>query len=513
MTAVSHVSWVGARGFRTPQSQRTKGHRLTLHRESGQSPPMSEKVGWSALLKPAWLPVLVALVGGVLLHSMNVLMLATALPSIVEDVGGTAMMSWPTTGFLASSIVAATCTGHLTARLGARTAFCGGALVFGVGALVCALAPSMGVVVAGRFIQGFGGGVLSAMAYVLVGNVFPKPLWPRAAALLSGAWSMSVLLGPLLGGAFATWGTWRGAFYAVVVLAGLLVIVALRALPRARGQQADFRRPIPMGRVALICVAIAVMSAASIVKLPATKAGLFMTAVAMLVVMLLLDRRAKAPLFPSDAFSSWTVTGVAMWFALLVSMAYSPLSIFVPVFLQTLHGFDPLAAGYVVAGASLGWTVASLLVAGWPRSAADRTLVLGPLGMVAGLAGVALFMTAQPVLVLPPLIALVGLGIGVCWGFGVQRIMGGARPGETELAAASVATVQQTGFALGAAAAGIVASLSGLTGELTTTAVTRAAFWVPASFVMLAVLAAMTGVRLTMLARAADVKTEAATGS
>lgn len=215
-----------------------------------------------------WLPVLVALVGGVLLHSMNVLMLATVLPSIVEDVGGTAMMSWPTTGFLASSIVAATCTGHLTGRLGARAAFCGGAILFGIGALVCALAPSMGFVVAGRFVQGFGGGVLSAMAYVLVANVFPEPLWPRVAALLSGAWSMAALVGPLLGGAFATWANWRDAFWMVVVLAVVLAVVAMRFLPRARGERGDARRALPVGRVTLICAAIAVMSSATVIGLP-----------------------------------------------------------------------------------------------------------------------------------------------------------------------------------------------------------------------------------------------------
>ena len=448
-----------------------------------------------------WLPVLVALVGGVLLHSMNVLILATVLPSIVEDVGGTAMMSWPTTGFLASSIVAATCTGHLTARLGARLAFCGGAFVFGVGALICATAPSMEFVVAGRFVQGFGGGVLSAMAYVLVGNVFPEPLWPRVAALLSGAWSMAAVVGPLTGGAFATWASWRGSFYAVVAIALLLTIVAARSLPRARGERADSRRPIPFGRVALICAAIAVMSSATVIRVPQAKAALFVAALVMLTAMMILDRRSRAPLFPSDAFSPRTVTGAAMCFALLVSIAYSPLSIFVPMFLQTLHGFDPLLAGYTAAGASMGWTVASLVVAGWSKQAADRLLVAGPVAMMAGLAGVALLMTAKPVLVLPVAIALVGLGIGLCWGFGVQRIMGGARKGEVDLAASSVATVQQSGFAVGAAAAGIVASLAGLSAEITTNAIARAAFWVPLSFVAAAALAALVGMRLAMLSR------------
>ncbi len=289
--------------------------------------------------------------------------------------------------------------------------------MFGIGALICAAAPSMEMVVAGRFVQGFGGGVLSAMAYVLVGKSFPEPMWPRVAALLSGAWSMAVLVGPLMGGAFATWGNWRGSFYAVTVLAALLAVVAARALPRATADTGRSGRAIPMGRIVLICLAIAVMSAASVVALPATKAGLFLTAVALLVTMIVLDRRSGAPLFPSDAFSLSSITGVAMWFALLVSIAYSPLSIFVPIFLRTLHGFDPLAAGYTVAGASMGWTVASLVVSRAGRLArAGRLLAVGPLAMAVGLAGVALLMSAHPVVVLPALIALVGLGIGSCWG-------------------------------------------------------------------------------------------------
>ena len=92
-----------------------------------------------------WLPLLAVLLGGVLLHSMNVMMLATVLPSIVEEVGGAALMSWPTTAFLASSIVAATCTGRLTARFGARSAFAVGALVFGAGRAALRAGPVDGL--------------------------------------------------------------------------------------------------------------------------------------------------------------------------------------------------------------------------------------------------------------------------------------------------------------------------------------------------------------------------------
>src|SRR3954470_20107348 len=93
---------------------------------------MSEETvetGWGAVLRPAWLPAVAVLVGGVLLHSMNVLMLATVLPSVVEEVGGAPLMSWTSTAYLASSIVAATCTGYFSAIVGARNAFCAGSLI------------------------------------------------------------------------------------------------------------------------------------------------------------------------------------------------------------------------------------------------------------------------------------------------------------------------------------------------------------------------------------------------
>jgi len=450
--------------------------------------------GWSALLKPAFLPAVSVLVGGVLLHSMNVLMLATVLPSVVDNLGGAALMSWTSSAFLASSIVAATCTGYLTAIMGARAVFCAGALIFGAGALVCAMAPSMGQIVAGRFVQGFGGGLLTAMAYVLVRNTFPDKLWARAFALLAGGWSLSILVGPMVGGAFARYGDWRGAFFAVAALACVLAAVAFRALPRTLGGGAG--RRVPGLRVALICLAIAAMSLTAVASHPVAKVGLFVGAIAALVLTLMVDRRAATPLLPSDAFSLDSATGIGLWIALLVSISYSPLQIFVPIFLQVLHGLDPLGAGYMVAGASLGWTAISLVVAGLPPRHTDRLLIAGPVMMAAGLLGVALLMPLEPALVVFPAIVVTGAGMGSCWVFIAQRVMTGARKGEEDTAASSVATVQQTGFALGAALAGLVANAAGLSGGLDRTDIASAAFWVPASFVVAALAATIMGRRL-----------------
>jgi MFS family permease len=463
------------------------------------TPRQTADTGWSALLLPAWLPAVSVLVGGVLLHSMNVLMLATVLPSVVGEVGGAPLISWTSTAFLASSIIAATCTGYLASIVGARSVFCVGALIFGAGALVCALAPSMAQVVIGRLVQGFGGGLLTAMAYVLVRNTFPDRLWARAFTLLSGAWSMSIIVGPMVGGLFARYGDWRGAFFLVAGLGCALALVALLSLPRAATSNAAPR--IPGLRVLLICLAIAAMSLSAVVDQPLAKSGLFILALAALVVMLMVDRRAVRPLLPRDAFSLGSLTGVGLWLVLLVSVAYSPIQIFLPIFLQVLHGLDPLGAGYMVAGASFGWTAVSLVVAGFSGERADRLLVLGPVLIALGLLGIVLLMPLSPALIVLPAIALVGSGMGSSWAFIAHKVMSGARAGEEDVAASSVATVQQTGFALGAALAGLVANVAGLSAGLDRTDVASAAFWVPTCFVLAAVAGIGIGVHLVRLSR------------
>jgi MFS family permease len=171
------------------------------------------------------LPLAVLLAGN-LLHSRNLLITATLLPNIVADIGGSHLMSWPTTAFVAASIIAATSTAVVSKVVGNRRAFCGGAIIYATGSLLCALAPSIALIIGGRFVQGLGGGILSALAYVLVRSVFAEPLWPRVFGLLASVWSVTVLVGPLIGGVFAGYGYWRGAFFAVAGLGGLLAIGA-----------------------------------------------------------------------------------------------------------------------------------------------------------------------------------------------------------------------------------------------------------------------------------------------
>src|SRR3954464_6742808 len=129
---------------------------------------VDHRAGWSMLLRREWLAPLAVLLGGLLLPSMNGVMRATVLPTIVGELGGAPLMSLPSTAFLASSIIAATCAGLGTATFGARNTYAAGAAVFTAVAVVIALAPAMEWVIAGRFVQGLGGGLSAGVAYVPV---------------------------------------------------------------------------------------------------------------------------------------------------------------------------------------------------------------------------------------------------------------------------------------------------------------------------------------------------------
>jgi MFS family permease len=351
----------------------------------------------------------------------------------------------------------------------------------------------------GPFVQGLGGGLLSALAYVLVRNVFPEDLWPRVFGLFAGVWSVSVPIGPLIGGLFAGYGNWRGAFFAITGVGGLLGIAALFILPAnaVSGDPNEIR--VPGLRVTLICAAIALLSLASVLMGPAIKSAFIVAAIGTFVLILRIDREATAALLPSDAFSLRSATGAGLWMVWLLSIAYSPLAIYAPLFLQRLHAVNPLTAGYMVAGASLAWTAAALAVASLSDEWPGRLLVAGPIAMAVGLLGFGLLMAPGPVaaLLLPNF--LIGIGIGVCWAFIAQRIMTGAKHGEENIAAASVATVQQTGIAFGAAVAGLVANASGLGDGLHTSSVLRAAFWVPMALVAAPLAASMIGMQLVTL--------------
>lgn len=478
--------------------------------DSGQTKvfPMQDRPeGWGALLSGGNGIRSLALAGGVALHAVNVFIATTILPSVVADIGGLDYYAWSTTLFVAASIVGAALSARLLQGLGPRGAYAAAALIFGLGSMACALAPTMPALLAGRIVQGLGGGFLFALSYAMIRIVFAPPLWPRGMALVSGMWGVATLVGPAVGGIFAELGAWRLAFWSVVPVTALFGLMAVVVLPK-RETAGGGELGLPLLQLVLLTLAILAISLGSI------RSGLAWTAAGLLAAILLLaliarvERRTASRLLPQGAFSLATPLGLAFASITLLTVAVTGAEVFVPLFLQVLHGQSPLAAGYLAAAMAGGWTTGSIASSGISPRAVARAMIVSPLVTFAGMALLALLMPQavggwlfMACLLLG--LALAGLGVGYGWPHLLTRVLKVAPAAEQDLASASITTVQLFASALGAALAGMIANLAGLTSPGGVAGTASAAFWLFAILAAAPAAAALVALRSARLAPAA----------
>jgi len=242
----------------------------------------------------------IALAGGVALHAINVYIATTILPSVVTDIGGLDYYAWNTTLFVAASILGSALSAKLLRRSGPRGAYVMSAAVFAVGTAICGLAPSMPVMLAGRFVQGLGGGFLLALSYAMIRLVFAEALWSRAMALVSGMWGVATLVGPAIGGIFAEFGIWRAAFWSLVPIALLFGVLAATVLPGRSGETAA--APLPFSQLFLLIAAVLVVSVGSVSPDIGRNFAGVIGALTLTLLLIAVERRAAYRLLAEWAF-------------------------------------------------------------------------------------------------------------------------------------------------------------------------------------------------------------------
>jgi predicted MFS family arabinose efflux permease len=359
-------------------------------------------------------------------------------------------------------------------------------------------------------VQGLGGGLLAALSYALIQLVFAPRLWPRAVALVSGMWGVATLCGPAVGGLFAQSGHWRWAFWFLLPVAAaqaLLVVVQLRPGAGVRHSRPVNMPRIPALQIGLLAASVLVIAASGLLSDLALQAAGVVLGLAIGVVATRIDRRATVRLLPTGAYALSAPLG-AIYASVALLLIGTTTEIFVPYFLQLLHGHSPLAAGYLTAAMAGGWSAGSLLSSGRSGAGADRMLRAGPVACTLGLVALALLLPfpgvsgagLETVLVTVAL-ATVGLGVGVGWPHLVTRVLSLAPKGEEGLASASITTIQLYGMAVGAAVAGLVANAAGLTLPGGVQGARSAAAWLFASFALAPALAVWLACRVVAARR------------
>jgi len=426
----------------------------------------SHEGSWGALLSGKNGARSAALSGGVALHAINIYIATTVLPSVVQEIGGLNLYAWNTTLFVVASILGSALTNRALNRTGARGAYQIAIVLFLAGSLLCALAPSMLVMLLGRTIQGLGGGFLFALGYAMIYEVFEKSLWPRAFALVSGMWGVATLVGPAIGGIFADINAWRLAFGFLVPVTLLYAWLIRYALP-AEGRDRGAAIPLPGLQLLLLTAAVLAISIGSTdARLSSNLIGV---TVAVLLMALFVRRELKGGnvMLPRNALRLHSpLLMLYLTIGLLVVGMTS--ETFVPYFLQYLHGQTPLMSGYLAALMAAGWTLAEIWSSGWRGRRITLAIVAGPVIVLIGMVMLALFIPAQTGQAWLPLTAislgllLVGFGIGIGWPHLLTRVLEVTPQEDKDAAATSISTVQLFATALGAALSGMLANLGGL---------------------------------------------------
>jgi EmrB/QacA subfamily drug resistance transporter len=411
-----------------------------------------------------WVLVITVLGSGI--ASLDATVVNIALPTIGRDFHtGIAALQWVMTGYTLTLAAFLLIGGSLGDRLGRRKIYLIGIVWFAVASVACGFAPGAVFLIVTRMLQGVGAALLTPGSLAILEASFVPGDRARAIGAWSGLSGVAVAAGPLVGGYLISAASWRWIFFINVPIAAAVVVLGLRHLPESRD-------PSVTGKIdylgALAAVAFLTGITFAFIEAPVlgwtSPAVLTMVVVAVvgLVAFLIRERYAAAPMLPLSLFAArqFTATNAVTF---LVYAALTGATFLLPVVLQVVSGYSPLASGLAL----LPLTVIMLALSARSGQLASRIgprlqMTVGPIVVGAGLAMLTLVTagTSYLVYVLPAMIVF-GLGLAITVAPLTATAMSSAPAEHSGIASAVNNDVARFGGLLAVAA---LPALAGITG-------------------------------------------------
>lgn len=291
--------------------------------------------------------IFVAIVFGLLMAALDQTIVATALPTIVSDLGNAGHQSWVVTSYLLTSTIATILAGKLGDLFGRKLVFQAAVVCFVAGSVLCGLSASMGMLVGARALQGIGGGAVTVTAAALIGEVIPLRDRGRYQGMLGAVFGVTTVIGPLLGGYVTDYLTWRWAFWINVPISVVVLLVAGAAIPALAGRT---RPVIDYAGIVLIGLGATGLTLATswggnrYAWGSSAIIGLFAGSVVALVLFAWVEKRAAAPILPTRLFAD-PVFAVCCVLAFVVGFAMLGALTFLPTFMQYVDGVSATTSG------------------------------------------------------------------------------------------------------------------------------------------------------------------------
>ena len=291
--------------------------------------------------------VFLAIMLGMLMAALDQTIVATALPTIVADLGDAGHQSWVVTSYLLASTVSTALAGRLGDLFGRKRVFQAAVTLFVVGSALCGIAQSMAMLVGARALQGLGGGAITVTATALIGEIIPLRDRGRYQGALGAVFGVTTVIGPLLGGYFTDHLSWRWAFYVNVPLSIVVFFVAAAAIPSLAGRAKpviDYTGILFVGLGATGLTLATSWGGTTYPWKSATIIGLFVGSTAALAVFVWVESRVAAPILPTRLFGS-PVFSVCCVLSFVVGFAMLGALTFLPTYMQFVDGVSATTSG------------------------------------------------------------------------------------------------------------------------------------------------------------------------
>jgi EmrB/QacA subfamily drug resistance transporter len=418
-----------------------------------------------------------------LIVGLDTTIVNVALPSIHRSFNSSLSgLQWTIDAYtlvMASLLMLAGSTGD---RVGRRRVFQVGLMTFSLGSLLCAIAPSLGALIAARVLQAIGGSMLNPVAMSIIRNVFEDP---RERARAIGVWGavfgLSLTLGPVLGGALVDSIGWRAVFVVNVPVGVAAIILTALFVPESRAPHP--RRIDPIGQI-LVIVALATLTYA-IIEAPGNgwlsteTLALFAISLAAFATLVPYELHRDQPLIEVRFFASAPFSGASV----IAICAFAGIGGFLflnTLYLQVVRGLSPLDAGLAVLPLAVGTLVVAPLSGRLVGSRGSRLpLVGGSIGVIVGGLMLTQLTATTPFALLLLAYLIYGIGFGALNPPITNTAVSGMPASQAGVAAAIASTSRQVGATLGIAVLGSLAAgaTAGAVGP-TFPAATHASWWV-----------------------------------